>query len=268
MLLIEWHCFIEWVNEREGRKRLILRIEKRNDCFERLIECVVYEMRMSGHGWLLLRRWIDDDLYDRYWWVECVFVFSSTMRERERLNEDWLKSYWNDYQLELTNEWVIENCFQILTAKPFFFFWKLFLSLFLTSTPLHPPTSSFHTESSISLSCCPPPWLWEWLCWWWLLFVEMTHKHFVTLFQVFVHWTRLVSLPHVVGVITMVLPSLLHPVQPGIVLFMAWHRPQGLFWLNCLWFVSFLFCSFSLMIAIVFLHSSFSGVLISKNFLF
>ena len=53
------------MNEREGRKRLILRIEKRNDCFEREIECVVYEMRMSGHG-LLLRRWIDDDLYDRY----------------------------------------------------------------------------------------------------------------------------------------------------------------------------------------------------------
>ena len=54
------------MREREGRKRLILRIEKRNDCFEREIECVVYEMRMSGHGWLLLRRWIDDDLYDRY----------------------------------------------------------------------------------------------------------------------------------------------------------------------------------------------------------
>ena len=34
------------MNEREGRKRLILRIEKRNDCFEREIECVVYEMRM------------------------------------------------------------------------------------------------------------------------------------------------------------------------------------------------------------------------------
>ena len=54
------------MNEREGRKKLILRVEKRNDCFEREIECVVYEMRMSGHGWLLLRRWIDDDLYDRY----------------------------------------------------------------------------------------------------------------------------------------------------------------------------------------------------------
>ena len=54
------------MNEREGRKRLILRIEKRNDCFEREIECVIHEMRMSGHGWLLLRRWIDDDLYDRY----------------------------------------------------------------------------------------------------------------------------------------------------------------------------------------------------------
>ena len=54
------------MSEREGRKRLILRIEKRNDCFEREIECVIHEMRTSGHGWLLLRRWIDDDLYDRY----------------------------------------------------------------------------------------------------------------------------------------------------------------------------------------------------------
>ena len=54
------------MNEREGRKRLILRIEKRNDCFEREIECVVYEMRMSGHGLLLLRRCLDDDLYDRH----------------------------------------------------------------------------------------------------------------------------------------------------------------------------------------------------------
>ena len=44
------------MNEREGRKRLILSIEKKNDCFEREIECFVYEMRMSGHGWLLLRR--------------------------------------------------------------------------------------------------------------------------------------------------------------------------------------------------------------------
>ena len=49
------------MNEREGKKRLILRIEKRNDCFEREIECVVYEMRMSGHGWLLLRICLDDD---------------------------------------------------------------------------------------------------------------------------------------------------------------------------------------------------------------
>ena len=52
------------MDEREGRKRLILRI-KGNDCFEREIECVIYEMRMSGHGLLLLRGWIDDDLYDR-----------------------------------------------------------------------------------------------------------------------------------------------------------------------------------------------------------
>ena len=29
------------MNEREGRKRLIIGIEKRNDCFEREIECVV-----------------------------------------------------------------------------------------------------------------------------------------------------------------------------------------------------------------------------------
>ncbi len=54
------------INERGGRKRLILRIEKRNDCFEREIECVAYEMRVSRHGWLLLRRCLDDDLYDRY----------------------------------------------------------------------------------------------------------------------------------------------------------------------------------------------------------
>ena len=188
--------------------------------------------------------------------------------ERERLNEDWLKSYWNDYQLELRNEWVIENCFQnhkfSFSSRSFF----LFLSLFLTSTPLHPPTSCPHTEPSISLWCCPSWWLWEWLCWWWLLFVEMTHKHFVTLFQVFVHWTRLGSLPHVVGVMTMVLPSLLKKVQSGTVSLMAWDRPQGLFWLHCLWFVSFLFCSFFLMIVIVFLHFSFSGVLIPEDFLF
>ena len=42
------------MNEGEGRKRLVLRIEKRNDCFEREIECVVYEMRMSGHGWMVV----------------------------------------------------------------------------------------------------------------------------------------------------------------------------------------------------------------------
>ena len=53
------------MNEREGRKRVVMRIEKRNDCFEREVECVVYETRLSGHGLLLLRRWIDDDLYDR-----------------------------------------------------------------------------------------------------------------------------------------------------------------------------------------------------------
>ena len=38
------------MNEREGMKRLILRIEKRNDCFEREIECVIYEMRMNEKG--------------------------------------------------------------------------------------------------------------------------------------------------------------------------------------------------------------------------
>ena len=54
-------------------------------------------MRMSGHGWLLLLRWIDDDLYDRYWWVECVCLcfHPQRERERERYDEDWLKSYWN-----------------------------------------------------------------------------------------------------------------------------------------------------------------------------
>ena len=37
------------MNEREGRKRLILRIHKRNDCFGRgrEIECVVWKRRMS-----------------------------------------------------------------------------------------------------------------------------------------------------------------------------------------------------------------------------
>ena len=36
------------MNEREGRKRLILRIHKRNDCFERVIECVVWKRRMRS----------------------------------------------------------------------------------------------------------------------------------------------------------------------------------------------------------------------------
>ena len=219
-----WITLLAWMGEREGRKRLIMRIERE-------IECVVYEMRMSGHGWLLLRRWIDDDLYDRYWWVECVFVFSSTMREREReiewgLIEKLLK--WLSIGID---KWVSDcflfffsirfSFFSFLLEVFFFFFFFFSLSLFLTSTPLHPPTSSFYKESSISLSCCPPPWLWEWLCWWWLLFLEMTHKHFVTLFQIFVHWTRLVSLPHVVGVMTMVLPSPLHTVQQDLALFLS-----------------------------------------------
>ena len=40
------------MNEREGRKRLILRIHKRNDCFgrEREIECVVWKRRMRSLG--------------------------------------------------------------------------------------------------------------------------------------------------------------------------------------------------------------------------
>ena len=205
-------------------------------------------------------------------WV-CVCVFIHNERERERfifrLIEELLKwltigieKWMSDFKL-FSKPRLIQFCFSF--SFSFFFFF------FLCSSPphsyilLHP---SSNTEPSISLSCCQSWWLWEWLCWWWLLFVEMTHKHFVTLFQVFVHWTRLVSLPHVVGVITTVLPSLLHPVQPGIVLLLAWHQPQGLFWLHCLWFVSFLFCSFFLMIVIVFLHFSFSGVLIKKNFLF
>ena len=198
----------------------------------------------------------------------CLCFHPQWERERERerfifrLIEELLK--WLSIGIE---KWVSD--FKLF-SKPqiLFFLLFLFLSLFLTSTPLHPPTSSFHTEPSISLSCCPSWWLWEWLCWWWLLFVEMTHKHFVTLFQVFVHWTRLGSLPHVVGVMTMVLPSLLKTVQPGHVLFIIWDQRQGLFWLHCLWFVSFLFCSFFLMIVIVFLHFSFSGVFNPEDFLF
>ena len=40
------------MNEREGKKRLILRIDKRNDCFERgrEIECVVWRRRMRSCG--------------------------------------------------------------------------------------------------------------------------------------------------------------------------------------------------------------------------
>ena len=42
------------MNEREGRKRLILRIHKRNDCFEREREgeivCVVLKRRMRSWG--------------------------------------------------------------------------------------------------------------------------------------------------------------------------------------------------------------------------
>ena len=40
------------MNEREGRKRLILRIHKRNDCFGggREIECVVWRRRMRSWG--------------------------------------------------------------------------------------------------------------------------------------------------------------------------------------------------------------------------
>ena len=41
------------MNEREGRRRLILRIHKRNDCFgerEREIECVVWKRRMMSLG--------------------------------------------------------------------------------------------------------------------------------------------------------------------------------------------------------------------------
>ena len=194
-------------------------------------------------------------------WV-CVCVFIHNEREREiewGLIEELLK--WLSIGID---KWVSDSkLFSNLNRQTLF----LFLSLFFTSTPLHPPTSFFHTEPSISLSCCPSWWLWEWLCWWWLLFVEMTHKHFVTLFQVFVHRTRLVSLPHVVGVITTALSSLLHQVQQEIVLFIDWNQPKGLFWL-CLWFVSFLFCSFFLMIVIVFLHFSFSGVLNPEDFLF
>ena len=125
-----------WCIGRELRmKRLILRIEKRNDCFEREIECVVYEMRMSGHGWLLLRRCIDDDLYDRYWWVECVFVFSSTMRERERerfifrLIEELLK--WLSIGIE---KWVSD--FKLFSNPQILF--SFFFFFFLCSSPPHP----------------------------------------------------------------------------------------------------------------------------------
>ena len=74
------------MNEREGRKRLILRIDKRNDCFGRVreIECVIWKRRMRSWGVIRMRvrAWMVVDLYDRYEFWRCVFVCSSTMRER------------------------------------------------------------------------------------------------------------------------------------------------------------------------------------------
>ena len=190
---------------------------------EREIECVVWERRMRSLGviWMRVRTWIVVDLYDRYEWGRCVFVCSSTMWERGIFGEFrrwvmemiWLrnKSKW---------KWVTE-CFKTNTQNVFsnrFFFFFFFFTLFLASIS---PRSPFHTEPSISLSWCPSWWLWEWLCWWWLLLRETTHKHFVTQFRVFVHWTVLGGLPHVVWAMITVLPSLLKTVQPGHVLFLA-----------------------------------------------
>ena len=106
MLLIESHCWIEW-DEWERREEEIDfgDWEEKWLFWEREIECVVYEMWMSGHGWLLLRRWIDDDLYDRYWWVECVFVFSSTMREREREREIYIQIDWRVIEMIINWNW-------------------------------------------------------------------------------------------------------------------------------------------------------------------
>ena len=119
------------------------------------------------------------------------------------------------------NEWRNVSKQPKILFSSFFSFVFFFLFLFHFVPHLHTPISSFHTEPSISLSWCPSWWLWEWLCWWRLLLRETTHKHFVTQFRVFVHWTVLGSLPHVVWAMITVLPSLLHPVQPGHVLFMA-----------------------------------------------
>ena len=185
---------------------------------ERKIECVVWRrMRSWGVIWIRVRTWMVVDLYDRYEWRRCAFVCSSTTRERYfggiggfAMEMIWLRSSENE------NEW--RNAFKT-TKNPLFIFFFLFLFHFVPH--LHTPTSSFHTEPSISLSWCPSWWLWVLLCWWWLLFQETTHKHFVTQFRVFVHWTVFGSLPHAVWAMITVLPSLLHPVQPGNVLFLA-----------------------------------------------
>ena len=110
------------------------------------------------HGWLLLRRWIDDDLYDRYEWFEpvCVFVFSSTMREREREREIYIQIDWRVIEKINNWNWEMSEWFQIVfkTTNSLF---PSFSFFFLCSSPPHP---SIHlhpstTQNLLSLSCCP-----------------------------------------------------------------------------------------------------------------
>ena len=221
------------------------------------------------HGWLLLRRWIDDDLYDRYEWFECVCVCVFIHNEREREREIYIGIEWrvieNDYQLELINEWMTFNLFQ----KPqilFFLLSSLSLSLFLASTS---PTSPY---------------------------ILLPHRNF--------YISLMLSILMIMGVIVLIVVSgddtqalrdtisslcSLNKVgqfasccgsyDNGASITLEWSKARECFIsglvsttgsvLTYLFVICFiLFCSFFLMIVIVFLHFSFSGVLISEGFLF
>ncbi len=105
MILIQSHCWIEWDEwEREGKRRLILRIEKRNDCFERDWVCYLWNENehMDGCCWgdgLLMICMIDmSDL------SVCLCFHPQWERERDRY-QDWMKSYWKWLSIGI-DEWV------------------------------------------------------------------------------------------------------------------------------------------------------------------
>ena len=98
--------------------------------------------------------------------------------------------------------------FSISFSTSFFSFFPLFFSFFLLfSRVLYSPCLLIRECQTSSNSGCYLLFSLPLLC----LFLEMTQKHFVKPSRVFVHWPMLGCLPHVVGVITTVLPSLFHP---------------------------------------------------------